>query len=420
LSILTIYGLALVIGMYMAWNIGANDVANSMGTSVGSKAITLKQAVLIAAVFEFGGAFLAGSGVTDTLRKGILDADVFLAGDSSTQYMFVIGMFSALLASALWLNLATYLGWPVSTTHSIVGGVVGAGLVTVGASAVHWGEIGWIASSWVVSPLVGALIAAGIYLLMVRLMINVPDRASAVKRWAPILLFPIFAVLALTLSMKGLKNVAAVKSLGLVGQVVISLGFGGVVSLLIAKPIRSLVDRRSAQSADFDPAEGVFRYLQVVTACFVAFAHGSNDVANAIGPMAAIRDYYIAGGHLLDRAAVVPSWLLAMGGLGIVVGLATYGYKVIETVGEKVTELVPTRGFAAEFGAAVTILVGSFLGLPLSTTHTLVGAVLGVGLLRGREHVDLTTLKKIAASWVITLPFAGLLSMLLTWLLLKI
>jgi PiT family inorganic phosphate transporter len=255
---------------------------------------------------------------------------------------------------------------------------------------------------------------------MMRLLLNVPDRGAAVKRWAPALLMPIFAVLALTLLMKGLKNFPAVKGLGVGVQVLISLGAGVVVSVLVARPIRSLVDRRLARDEGFDPAEGVFRYLQVVTACFVAFAHGSNDVANAIGPMAAIRDYYVAGGQLLDRAAVVPSWLLAMGGVGIVVGLATYGYKVIATVGEKVTELVPTRGFAAEFGAALTILFGSFLGLPLSTTHTLVGAVMGVGLLRGREHVDLTTLKKIAASWVITLPFAGLLAMALTWLLMKV
>jgi PiT family inorganic phosphate transporter len=420
LSILTLYVLALVIGMYMAWNIGANDVANSMGTSVGSKAITLKQAVIIAAIFEFGGAFLAGAGVTDTMRKGILDADFFLQGDAHTQYLFILGMFAALFASAIWLNLATYMGWPVSTTHSIVGGIAGAGLVSVGAQAVHWGQLASIASSWVISPFVGALLSAGVYLLMTRLLIAVPDKATAVKRWAPVLLMPIFSVLSLVLTLKGLKNISWAKDFGIGLHASFALCFGLVVSFAVKAPITRFIDRNTQTNPEFDPAEGLFKYLQVVTACFVAFAHGSNDVANAIGPMAAIRDYYVSGGQLLDHAASVPPWLLALGGLGIVIGLATYGYKVIETVGEKVTELIPTRGFAAEFGAALTILVGSFLGLPLSTTHTLVGAILGVGLMRGIKHVDFGTLKKIAASWIITLPFASALSMLIMWLLMLI
>ena len=414
----TIYYLALFVALYMAWNIGANDVANSMGTSVGSKAITLKQAVIIAAVFEFGGAFLVGGSVTKTVRKGILDTDIFMNGTAEIQQMFVIAMFAALLASAVWLNVATYFGWPVSTTHSIVGGIVGGGLVIAGSSAVQWGQIGFVVASWVVSPAVGAIVAASVYLLIKRLLIDKEDKVYAVKRWAPVLLGPIFLVLFMILFVKGLKNIKVIKEMGILLQLAISVVAGGVLSAFAAMPIRKFIDQKMAKNNGFDPIEGLFIYLQVVTACFVAFAHGSNDVANAIGPIAAIRDFYIHGGLSTGGSEVTP-WLLAMGGVGIVIGLATYGYKVIATIGEKVTELVPTRGFAAEFGASITILVGSYLGLPLSTTHTLVGAVIGVGLARGREHVDFGTLRLIVASWVATLPFAAAIAAAVTWIMIQ-
>jgi PiT family inorganic phosphate transporter len=397
---------AIVVGVYMAWTIGANDVANAMGTSVGSGALTFRRAIVVAGVCELAGAVLVGGHVTDTVRKGIVDPASF-AGEPMT---LAVGMFSALLAAAIWLHLATWRGWPVSTTHSIVGAVTGFGVAAVGWDAVNGGTLAMVVSSWVVSPLVGGLISLAVFLVIRNRILETDTPLASMKRFGPILVVPVFTVLVLSLVYKGLKNLHLdlpfVQALG----IGIAVGFlaAGVVWLLL----RGLTVPEDATPRDeLKVVEKAFVYLQIMTACFVAFAHGSNDVANAIGPMAAVVGTLEAG--TVQAQVALPWWVLWAGGVGIVVGLATYGYKVIQTIGKKITEMTPSRGFTAEFGAATTILIGSKLGLPISTTHTLVGAVIGVGMARGMAALDIGVLRGIAASWVITVPFAGLISAVL-------
>ena len=459
-------GLALVFGFYMAWNIGANDVANAMGTSVGSGALTLAGAVLVAAVLEFSGAFLVGSHVAETVRKGIVDTSIF----ESEPELFVLGMLAALLAAGAWLQIASYNGWPVSTTHSIVGAIVGFGAVHGGLWAVHWGKLGQIASSWIISPLVSGVIAYLIFSLLLSKIFYSFNPVAAAKRWTPLLVFPVFVILTFVMIYKGLKH------LHLHLEFAEALGIAVVVGLVAAAVSRVLV-RRVETPADIDVApirpfhhqsitrslrkaqrhlhrmrhattgqfheevtelmeqleslservpeeasvgrtdppfavvERIFIYLQILTACFVAFAHGANDVANAIGPLAAVVETVKSGAVAAKETGVSP-WLLGLGGVGIVIGLATWGWRVIETVGRRITELTPSRGFAAEFGAATTIVIASRLGLPISTTHTLVGAVIGVGFARGIGALNLRTVRDIIVSWVITLPAGAALAVL--------
>ena len=393
---------AAVAGLYMAWNIGANDVANAMGTSVGSGALTLRGAIIVAAIFEFGGAMLAGGTVTNTIRKGIVDVSA-LGGDPM---VIAIGMTCCLLAAALWLNIATYAGWPVSTTHSIVGSVVGFGLIAGGFNAVNWWMLGKIAASWVISPLLGGLLGYFGFVFIKRRILNVHRPLLALRGWGPIMVFPIFAILALSVLFKGLKPLKLDLALGP------SLGIAVAVGLLasiLSVPLLRRATRLASEDKDEHTyhAERVFLVLQVMTACFVAFAHGSNDVANAVGPMAAV--FGATSGELGAQVAV-PHRILLIGAVGIVVGLATYGYKIMATIGKKITELTPSRGFAAEFGAATTIVIASKLGLPVSTTHTLVGAVIGVGLARGIGAINTKVVSGIVASWFITVPFTALLA----------
>ncbi len=417
--------LALAFGFYMAWTIGSNDAANAMGTSVGSGAITFKEAVIIAAIFEFGGALIAGSNVTDTMRKGILDPNLFNALPNGAE-LFALGMLAALIAAAIWLHLAAFLGWPVSTTHSIVGAITGFGAVSLGISNVNLGLLATIMASWLISPVVGGLLAFFIFWGIRELILDADDPVTAVKKWAPLFAFPVFVVLSLVLFVKGLKHTDI--ALGAVGTMGVSAGVG-VLASVVLWVVLSKVDLKGAtvgeddslekDRATFSEVERVFRYLQTITACFVAFAHGSNDVANAVGPLAAIVSLF-DGNVFRESAAIgtevgVPIWVLLIGGIGIVIGLATYGYKVIETIGTKITEITPSRGFAAEFGAATTILVGSKLGLPLSTTHTVVGAVIGVGFARGMNALNLQIIWNIIKSWVYTLPFTAVLTVLLYW-----
>jgi PiT family inorganic phosphate transporter len=397
-----VLAVAAVAGLYMAWNIGANDVANAMGTSVGSGALTLRRAIIVAAIFEFGGAMLVGGTVTQTIRKGIVDVEAF-GGDPM---VIAIGMTCCLLAAALWLNIATYAGWPVSTTHSIVGAVVGFGLVAGGFDAVHWGVMGKIVLSWVVSPLMGGLLGYFGFVFIKRRILNVDRPLLALRGWGPIMVFPIFAILALSVLFKGLKPLN------------LDLGFGpamgiaaatGLFASFTSVPLLRKFTRIASQDREARQyrAERVFLVLQVLTACFVAFAHGSNDVANAVGPMAAV--FGATTGDLGSKVAV-PYRVLLIGAVGIVVGLATYGYKIMATIGKKITELTPSRGFAAEFGAATTIVLASKLGLPVSTTHTLVGAVIGVGFARGIGAINTKVVTGIIASWFITVPFTALLA----------
>ena len=460
--------LALVFGFYMAWSIGANDVANAMGTSVGSGALTLKHAVIVAAVLEFSGAFLVGMHVSETVRKGIVNPEIFY----SEPYIFVFGMLAALLAAAVWLQLASYNGWPVSTTHSIVGAILGFGVVVGGLKAVYWGKVASIVASWVISPLFSATISFVIFSFIRRSIFYAEEPVKAAKRVTPYLVFSVFFILTLVLVFKGLKNLHldlsftnALIVAALVGVIAAILGailiakiqvktpdgltarkYHPQIEIGIDKTLRHLQQAHSLSkgelkdditrilgnveklsqtvkedlnknqdSHEHNVVEKIFVYLQILSACFVAFAHGANDVANAIGPLSAVLSVLKSGTVALK--STVPIWVLGLGGIGIVVGLATWGWRVIETIGKRITELTPSRGFAAEFGAATTIVIASKLGLPISTTHTLVGAVLGVGLARGMGALNLTTIRDIIVSWVVTIPAGALLAIIFFYIL---
>ena len=399
IELIIIVVLASCFGFYMAWNIGANDVANAMGTSVGSGALTLKKAIIVAAIFEFAGAFLVGSHVTETVRKGIIDLSIFTNMENGANIL-LYGMLASLLAAGAWLQIATYFGWPVSTTHSIVGAVVGFGLIAGGAAGVNWIKVGTIVMSWVISPLLSGTIAFIVFFIIHRTMINVPNSVQSTKKWSPIYIFLVFAILTLVTLFKGLKNLNL--DLSLQGSLIIAIGIGFFASMIGWILINRIVVAETSESSQF--VEKVFTYLQIMSACFVAFAHGANDVANAIGPLAAVFALARGGTEALVAKTPVPIWILGLGGAGIVVGLSMWGWRVIETIGKKITELTPTRGFAAEFAAATTIVLASRLSIPISTTHTLVGGVLGVGLARGLDSLNFRAIREIVTSWIVTLP----------------
>nr|WP_163500922.1 inorganic phosphate transporter [Halomonas socia] len=391
--------LACVFGFFMAWGVGANDVANAMGTSVGSKAITIKQAIIIAVIFEFLGAWLAGGEVTSTIRGGMIDPDLL---DGNPE-LLVYGMLSALLAAAIWLMVASARGWPVSTTHSIVGAIVGFGAVGLGIEAVAWGRVGTIASSWVISPLLAGSIAFMLFKTVQYLIFEAKDPFAAAKRYVPVYVFLVGFVVAMVTLIKGLTHVGLDLSFG--QSLLLAILFGLVIMLLGIVLERSANPSRPPADDHFGYAgvERVFGVLMIFTACAMAFAHGSNDVANAVGPLAAVISVVQSDG-VIDSAALVPWWVLILGGGGIVFGLVTYGHKVIATVGTGITELTPSRGFAATLAAATTVVLASGTGLPISTTHTLVGAILGVGLARGMAALNLRVIGTIVMSWLITLP----------------
>ncbi len=394
---LPILVIAIVGGLYMAWAIGANDVANAMGTSVGSGALTLKRAIIVAAVFEFSGAVLAGSSVSKTIRKGIVDPESFAANPE----LLVFGMTAALLAAAIWLNIASKFGWPVSTTHSIVGAIVGFSAVGLGVEAVAWGKVGKIVASWVTSPLTAGTIAFVGFTMLRKFVLESDDPLERTRRAAPLLAFITTVIIALVTMWKGLKHLDIELSPTMTGAIACLFSLGAAV--LAWWLVRRLpAEQDPGDSVQFSGIERIFAVLQVYTACAVAFAHGSNDVANAIGPLAAVVST-VQSGEVAAKAAV-PIWMLLIGGVGIVIGLSTYGYKVMATVGEKITHLTPSRGYIAEFAAAFTIVVASQAGMPISTTHTLIGAVLGVSLARGVAATNLAIVGQIILSWVITLP----------------
>jgi PiT family inorganic phosphate transporter len=397
--------LAAMFGLFMAWGIGANDVANAMATSVGSKALTIKQAILVAAVFEFLGAVLAGGEVTSTIRKGIVDAEL-LAG---TPELLVYGMLAALLAAGTWLLVASHKGWPVSTTHSIVGAIVGFAAVGIGVDAVHWEKVGTIVMSWVVSPLTAGFIAFLIYLSVQWLILRREDPLARAKRFVPVYIFLAGFTITLVTILKGLKHVGM--EISLRDAYLLAIVIAIIISVIGAVAINRIQPDPKVEKKDhFYTVERVFGVLMVVTACSMAFAHGSNDVANAIGPLAAVIS--VANSGAIAAKASLPIWVLMLGGVGIVIGLATYGVRVIATVGRKITQLTPSRGFAAELAAATTIVIASGTGIPISTTHTLVGAVLGVGLARGIEAIDLRVVARIFVSWVITIPAGAFLAII--------
>ena len=396
-----------VFGFFMAWGIGANDVANAMGTSVGARALTLFQAILVACIFEFAGAYLAGGEVTSTIRKGIIDPNIL----SGSPDLLIYGMLSSLLAAGLWLLIASYYGWPVSTTHSIIGAIVGFAAVGISINAVEWNKVTTIASSWVVSPLLAGTISFLIFKSVQILILDTDDPFAKAKKYVPGYMFLVGFVIAMVTFLKGLKHVGF--DLSFQQSIIFSTAFGIVIALLGIAFLRR-VENVSKQRGDvvFDGVERVFAVLMVFTACAMAFAHGSNDVANAVGPLAAVASIVQSGGEIA-AASVLPWWILLLGGTGIVAGLIMLGYRVIETVGKNITELTPSRGFAAELAAATTVVLASGTGLPISTTHTLVGAVLGVGLARGISAVNAGVVGRIFLSWIITLPVGAGLSIII-------
>jgi PiT family inorganic phosphate transporter len=391
-------------GLFMAWGIGANDVANAMGTSVGSRALSVRQAVLIAAVFEFGGAVLAGGQVTATIRKGIVDP-ALLAG---TPELLIYGMLASLLAAGFWLLIASFFGWPVSTTHSIVGAIVGFAAVGIGIEAVRWGKVGSIAASWVVSPALAGILAYALFQSVRLLILDATDPLRQAKRWVPWYIFLVGFTVALVTLLKGLKHVGLTLSFT---QSCLAAAAAGALTMAIGYAAVARVRPDPAADASFHYAsvERVFTVLMVITACAMAFAHGSNDVANAIGPVAAVVSIAQAGGSVAQNSAT-PIWILLVGAAGIVAGLSMYGHKVMATIGTRITLLTPSHGFAATLAAAGTVVLASGTGLPISTTHTLVGAVLGVGLARGIGAIDLRVVRTIVVSWLVTLPAGAILA----------
>jgi inorganic phosphate transporter, PiT family len=399
------FWLAAIFGLFMAWGIGANDVANAMATSIGSKVLTIRKAIVVAAIFEFAGAVLAGGEVTSTIRGGIIDADVL----ADQPDLLVDGMLASLLAAGTWLLIASAMGWPVSTTHSIVGAIVGFAAIGIGVEVVKWDQVGTIAASWIVSPLVSGIVAFMIFSSVQRLILETPDPFKNAKKYVPIYIFATGFFITLVTLLKGLKHV------GLQLTEWQSYGFAtfvGVLAVVVATPFlqRISIAETATRAERFVGVERVFAVLMVFTACSMAFAHGSNDVANAIGPVAAILGVLKTGG--VASKSAVPLWLLLLGGFGIVAGLATYGRHVIKAVGQNITHLTPSRGFAAELAAAGTVVVASGIGLPISTTHSLVGAVVGVGFARGIAALDLGVIRTIFMSWIITLPAGAFLSVL--------
>ncbi len=414
MEILSSYGtilvlLAAAVGFFMAWGIGANDVANAMGTSVGSKALTIKQAIIIAMIFEFAGAYLAGGEVTSTIRKGIIDAAYFV----DTPELLVFGMISALLAAATWLLIASALGWPVSTTHSIVGAIVGFAAIGVGVEAVEWGKVIGIVGSWIITPLISGVIAFIIFNSAQKLIFDRSEPLKQARRWVPLYMALAGFVLSLVTIKKGLKHVGLhIESAdGFYYSIAIAIAVAVIGKIFIN---RINFDDKADKTTHYANVEKVFAVLMVVTACAMAFAHGSNDVANAIGPLAAVVSIVSHDGEIAAKAALA-WWILPLGGFGIVLGLAIFGHKVIKTIGQGITHLTPSRGFAAELAAASTVVIASGTGLPISTTQTLVGAVLGVGMARGIAAINLGVVRNIVVSWVITLPVGAGLSIVIFW-----
>lgn len=403
--------LACAFGFFMAWGVGANDVANAMGTSVGSRALTIRQAVIVAAIFEFAGAYLAGGQVTETIRKGMIDASLL----ADNPELLVYGMLASLLAAGIWLMLASTRGWPVSTTHSIVGAIVGFAAVGIGVAAVKWGKIGSIVMSWVISPVLAGIIAYWLFISVQYFILNTKHPLESAKRYVPFYIFLVGFIISLVTIQKGLSHTGI--HLTTLQSYMVATGIGVAVMLLGIVGIRRLkFDPREDSDFHFTNVEKVFGILMMVTACAMAFAHGSNDVANAVGPLAAIVGIVESGGQVAQKS-VMPIWILLLGGAGIVIGLITYGHRVIATVGTGITELTPSRGFAATLAAAITVVLASGTGLPISTTHTLVGAVLGVGLARGIAALNLNVVRMILLSWIVTLPAGAILSIIFFYLL---
>lgn len=411
MEIIAAYGtammiLAVIFGLYMTWGIGANDLANAMGTSVGAGAVSVKQAIIIAMIFEFLGAVLAGGHVTSTIRKGIIDPSAIV----NNPEILVYGMLASLLAAGVWLMIASTKGWPVSTTHSIVGALIGFAIVGISPEAVKWGKVGSVVMSWIVSPVIGGTLSFLLVMSTRKLIFNTDDPLKNAKKYAPAYIFLVGFVISLVTLFKGLSHLHL--KLTTIESFLVATAFGVLTATIGWFFIRKVKDDPKANKAfSYASVEKVFTPMMLFTACSMAFAHGSNDVANGIGPLAAIYSIISSGGEVMQSSAL-PLWILLLGGGGIVLGLITLGYRVMLTVGKKITELTPSRGFCAELAAATTVVIASRTGLPVSTTHILVGSVLGVGLARGIGALDLRVVLNIIISWLVTLPAGALMAML--------
>jgi PiT family inorganic phosphate transporter len=413
-----ILAIMVLLGLYMAWNIGANDVANSMADAVGSGALSVKQAVVAAGICEFAGAVLVGSHVTDTIRKGIVDPSALsslpgmLEGEPAA--LLVIGMSSALLSAAIWLNFATWTGMPVSTTHSIVGAVAGFGIVAAGIGSVHWDKMGQIVASWFISPFAGGLMAFIIFKIISRMILGQDQPAKAAIKVTPYIVFFLAMVVTLATIYKGFKHVIkGVDWLTDTHTLLIALMISVISTVISRVHVRKKLDGKESLplAQQLEQVEKVYVPLVIISSCAVAFAHGANDVANSVGPLAAVANILKTG--TVEMKVPVPLWILVLGGSGIVLGLATYGYRVMATVGTKITEITPTRGVAADIAATATVLICTRMKLPVSTTHTLVGAIMGIGLARGLAGIDSRIAKKIFKSWLITVPAAAIVCIIL-------
>lgn len=411
MEIIAAYGTAMLImavifGLYMTWGIGANDLANAMGTSVGAGAVSVKQAICIAIIFEFLGAVLAGGHVTATIRKGIIDPSNII----NSPEILVYGMLAALLAAGVWLMVASSRGWPVSTTHSIIGALIGFAIVGIGPEAVKWGKVGGVVMSWIVSPIVGGTISFLLVMSTRKLIFDTETPLKNAKKYAPAYIFLVGFMISLVTLFKGLSHLNL--ELTTIESFLVATCFGIFTATLGWFFIRKIKDDPNAnRNFSYASVEKVFTPMMLFTACSMAFAHGSNDVANGIGPLAAVYSIVSSGGEVMQSSAL-PLWILLLGGFGIVIGLITLGYRVMLTVGKKITELTPSRGFCAELAAATTVVIASRTGLPVSTTHILVGSVLGVGLARGIGALDLRVVLNILISWLVTLPAGAIMAML--------
>ena len=411
MELLNQYGTVLIaitaiFGLLMAFGIGANDVSNAMGTSVGSGTITAKQAIIIAMIFEFAGAYLAGGEVTETIKSGIIDPMQF----SDTPEILVLGMMSALFAAGLWLLIASRMGWPVSTTHSIIGAIVGFALVTVGVQAVEWGQLRNIVGSWFITPVISGIVAYAIFISTQKLIFDTEEPLKNAKRFGPFYMGLTTFILSIVTMTKGLKHVGL--HLSGTETLFISLAISAFSIIVCHFYLRSESFKNRVQGGTFGGVEKVFSILMLLTACSMAFAHGSNDVANAIGPLSAVVSIIEHGGQIVPKTTLA-WWILPLGALGIVLGMAVMGYKVMGTIGTGITDLTPSRGFSAEFACAITVVIASGTGLPISTTQTLVGAVLGVGFARGIAALNLTVIRNIISSWIITLPAGAILAIVI-------
>ncbi len=387
------------IGFYMAWNIGANDVANSMASAVGAKAITIRQAIFIAGILNCLGATFIGAHVTNTIRKGIVSTDIL-----TDPHLLLIGALAALLASALWVSFATWKSLPVSTTHSIVGAMIGFGIMAGGFSVINWGKLGAVVASWVISPVFSMLIAWGMFKIIVRFILARKNAGRRAVKLSPY--FIGIAVFIVILSF--LFKTPLGKTFGI--NTPAALLLAAVLAALVGQMGRMLI-ARFTDAAAADGTEAIFRKIQIGTSCYVALAQGANDVANAIGPLAVI--YFIVQTGQIGTQVQVPIFLLLFGGIGIACGIGMAGHRVMDTIGTRITTLTNTRGFSVDFAAATTVLVASKLGLPVSTTHAAVGGVLGVGIARGIEAVNFRIMLQIVLYWILTLPAAALTSMIL-------